>query len=639
MSMPTFLPCFGQPCRRCVFRCPDPNTAIPSAKHNHQGTTRGSSSEVGDEDFGVDGSSPRPLPFITYRGPPTAKNNENPKIYCNSIMTEAGEDKKARLAAGPFKKGHSEVGRSGQPDAMSAEAFQPRGSHHALKDAQANVSTAESAAGLHGRDNSGHVHQFLHQNSPVKCQADHDLTFMPSSISNRVKLPVHQVQAPRHPRSLIHQTPAWDHFVDPLEYTPRSRLSNPRQNNNVSEEPPRTHQSFDGVQEEKDLPDLPFEHHHLPFPLNLEYRKTPPLTWNTCLNEVLGHGSVDQDMVGRVKGRVKNSTAKNGDGENERFHMSAIAAGLVPNFSYRVVGSPFYDRVITAQSPPPAMTNGILPDSPGSDDTEPDRHTSTATNHSLDFNFDLPNTPSTTSCPLRSPTSSTSEYLYCAPTSPCTSTTRCRLDTFLTEILTPSELDLCETVLHPPLNSPPRLEPLQTRLTLSLHRALLHLQDRVLNLEDSLLPQLGTALEKKTYTIDVLSVEVQSLDDQIRELKLALDFGNKILVGSWVREYEMWRTMLCIGERRRKKEWWRWWNVRKVAEGNLSPDERGEVGMKGAAMKLRNGEIEALIGMAKQNVEILREDVDDMVEKVEKCRREHTPYPVVERVEGSWRDV
>lgn len=351
-------------------------------------------------------------------------------------------------------------------------------------------------------------------------------------------------------------------------------------------------------------------------------------------------------MVERVKERVKSSTTTNGDGTNEHFHVSPIEAGLVPSFCYPVAGSPFYDHVSTAKSSPPALTNkevnGVANSGVGGD-SEPEWHTSNVTKHSdrsLNFDFGLHNdtTPSTPSSPLRSPTSSTSDSLYRAPTPPSTSTTRHCLNTLLTEMLTQSELDLCETVLRPPLNSSARLDPLQTRLTLSLHRALLHLQDRVLYLEDNLLPQLAAALEKKTYTIDVLSVEVRNLDDQIRELKYTLDFGNKILAGCWVREYEMWRTLLGVKQTRRRKEWWRWWNTKKVEEVILSPDEGEELGT-GDEINLRTGELEALIGMAEQNVDILREDVDNMVEKVEKCRTEYTPFRAVERVEGSWRDV
>lgn len=641
-SMPALRPCFFPSCRRRARQVSKSNAIMPPTTHGRQGTAGDSSSEVGDGASNDGGSSPAPLPVIKDSGPPTAQNYENPDVYWNSIMIEADENEKGRLAAVPRRKGHPEANRSGLPAALSAESSQPRGSSHTFEDTKRDVidsSTPDVTTAHQGRHTDGRAQLFQRRNNHGQGQADHDLTVMSAAVPNHNLLHAHQVQRPRPPDSLIAGTFAWDDFMNPLEYTPRSRLPNPGQLNIVFEESPRTHQSFNGIQEEKDLPDLPLEHQSLTPSSSQVSRKTPPLTWNACLNKVLGHGSVDQDMVARVEERVKSSTTTNGDGAYQQSHVSTIGAGLVPNFSYPIVSSPFYDRISAAQSPPPTLTNGVSPSPLAKVDNEPDQHTSTATNRSLDFDFDFPKTPSAPSSPSCSPSSSTSDSLYRAPTPPSTSTTRRRLDALLTEILTPSELDLCETVLRPPLHSPPRLDPLPTRLTLSLHRALIHLQDRVLHLEDSLLPQLGTALEKKTYTIDVLSVEVRNLDVQIRELKLALDFGNKIIAGCWVREYEVWRTLLGIRERRRRKDWWRWWNSKKVEDGVLSPVEGGEASMTGEELRLRNGEVEALISMARQNVEILREDVDDMVEKVERCRRQYAPYPAVERVEGSWRDV
>jgi hypothetical protein len=54
---------------------------------------------------------------------------------------------------------------------------------------------------------------------------------------------------------------------------------------------------------------------------------------------------------------------------------------------------------------------------------------------------------------------------------------------------------------------------------------------------------------------------------------------------------------------------------------------------------LTKREVDALVLMAEQNVKILREDVDDMVERVEKCKRRFVAYPAVECGVGSWRDV
>lgn len=82
------------------------------------------------------------------------------------------------------------------------------------------------------------------------------------------------------------------------------------------------------------------------------------------------------------------------------------------------------------------------------------------------------------------------------------------------------------------------------------------------------------------------------------------------------------------------------WKTVKVEneEEMLSPDD-GRQAWTGEKMKLSNGELEVLIEMAKQNVDVLREDVDDMVEKVERCRREAQPASTPQPEPGSWRDV
>jgi hypothetical protein len=55
--------------------------------------------------------------------------------------------------------------------------------------------------------------------------------------------------------------------------------------------------------------------------------------------------------------------------------------------------------------------------------------------------------------------------------------------------------------------------------------------------------------------------------------------------------------------------------------------------------RLKNGELNAMALMAEQNVQILREDVDDMAERIEVLKRKFVAFPVVEREERSWRDV
>jgi hypothetical protein len=67
-----------------------------------------------------------------------------------------------------------------------------------------------------------------------------------------------------------------------------------------------------------------------------------------------------------------------------------------------------------------------------------------------------------------------------------------------------------------------------------------------------------------------------------------------------------------------------------VTEGMLSPDS----GQKYSGRKLN-----AMVLMAEQSVGILRKDVEDMVVKVEECKRTFVASPSVEAEEGSWREI
>jgi hypothetical protein len=97
-----------------------------------------------------------------------------------------------------------------------------------------------------------------------------------------------------------------------------------------------------------------------------------------------------------------------------------------------------------------------------------------------------------------------------------------------------------------------------------------HLQDHITHLEDNLLPRLGTALEHKTFTIDVLSTELRNLEDQVDELNQTVDLGSKVLAGCWVREYEIWRTL--VGTRESSdREWRRYLTRQERAPKGLMP--------------------------------------------------------------------
>ncbi|KAF2850825.1 hypothetical protein T440DRAFT_498990 [Plenodomus tracheiphilus IPT5] len=299
------------------------------------------------------------------------------------------------------------------------------------------------------------------------------------------------------------------------------------------------------------------------------------LTWNSVLNQILANDAVDPLMKERVHERVNASSTTNGSGHS-KHPVTAIATGLVPNFSRPIYGSGFYSREdveIEVQSDAMHATEQMA-------------------------TFQLPN-------------------------------------------------------VH------------------SLHAILLGLQDRNISLEEDLIPRISYYLSDKTEEVDSLLAETAFQTDQIAELKHCIGYMNRILRGCWSREWEIWYTTLDIRRRRLA-------NVgtlrrlfsrrvgRRVGRlaleerdmqggmpkgypcGSRGPEmdfvvwdeEKSVVGRRGVAEK----ELDALMLMAKQNVDILKEDMEEVVcmikdfwwnirdAKGKERERE-------EEEQGSWRDV
>ncbi|KAF1840546.1 uncharacterized protein K460DRAFT_371745 [Cucurbitaria berberidis CBS 394.84] len=204
--------------------------------------------------------------------------------------------------------------------------------------------------------------------------------------------------------------------------------------------------------------------------------------------------------------------------------------------------------------------------------------------------------------------------------------------------------------------------PCRDRLVCKLHTVILGLQDRISGLEDTLVPQLSTWLEKKSNTIDDLIVEVLRSKAEITDLKHAVDFGNKIVSGCWEREGEVWHTLAKIQTKRRARNSGLFrrltgrcrdqkpqdadrcsGDVPEGCEKQASQHQASDVSFprtKENSATLSNKELDALLAITAQNVRILREDVEDMVTMVQECKRRASGIEEIERVEeGSWRDV
>jgi hypothetical protein len=543
-----------------------------------------------------------------------------------------------------------------------------------------NSSTTRTTDVKRKPDNNRGLQSLQRNLSYGKERAENDLTVMMFTLpdyTRRLDAPTPRIERP--PEPLSPGTQRWDEFMDfPSENFMHSYHAEDDQPPIMSEQLTAT-ACLTGVPEEEDLQEAS-QVYHVGVPMAREDSgSSAGLTWNLAMSEVMSHEAVDPAIRKAIRERVRNSETTKGSDNGEPIFVSTAEAGLVPNFSYPIAAAAYYDRLAGEQPKSPVLTNGIESEPSEAEQFEQDRRTSTIVNRcsTPEQRWPLKDLPDGISS--SSSSTMTEDSLYRPPTPDWTTVVPKRVRNLLKEVLTPSELSLCNDIikassitLTPPtspghdnylkkactshgtpidteptkrINTKPA-PPALIRLVTKLHTLLHHLQDRATYLEDNLLPILGTALERKTFTIDVLSIEIQNLGDQVRELKTAVDFGNRILAGCWVREYEVWRTLATIREKRQRRGGMgllRRMTGRKtkLANGVLSPMNysRAQTPVSKAKQALTTRELDALVLMAEQNVQILREDVDEMVDRVEKCKRTIRAYEAVEREEGSWRDV
>ena len=222
-------------------------------------------------------------------------------------------------------------------------------------------------------------------------------------------------------------------------------------------------------------------------------------------------------------------------------------------------------------------------------------------------------------------------------------------------VLTSSKLDLHAEIvggstptqssalsaLVPPSNADSPT-PLHNRLVGKLHSTVYGLQDRVTGLEEDLVPRMTAWLTQKETKIGELNTKAANLRDEINTLKQTVDFGTKLLNGCWEREWELWSTLIAIQKQREsnRNSLSRIFSRRKSTIGSdmqVLGDSmpRGYVPQTPSSDRstqrlLRTRELDAILLMAKQNVTILKEDMEDMAGLV-------TAYQT--RAESSWRDI
>ncbi|KAG9188277.1 hypothetical protein G6011_02200 [Alternaria panax] len=343
----------------------------------------------------------------------------------------------------------------------------------------------------------------------------------------------------------------------------------------------------------------------LPSRLSTRTEQPEQLTWNSALNSILRNEAVDPAMRARVRERVERSLTAFGPSLCDRVShpVAVVDAGLVSNFSYPIAGS-YYP-------------------SPSSD-------------HSDDSSNDPRHHPP-------SPPDRVPEHVFI----------------LLCSLLTPSELALHYRVIQDsaPPHAPPFPDlvppsnvvsntPVEVRLIQKLHTAVYGLQDRVLGVEEDLIPELSTNLENKHLQVRELDLENRSLQDEVTELKRILKFSNKVLAGCWEREWEIWRTLLDIkrGREMCRSPWARMFSrtsdtytrddglldYHKPEDYVAQPRQSGRV----AQSPLKKKGLDALLLLAKQNVGIIVEDLGEMTVLVEAFQERNEVEVEVQPTEG-----
>lgn len=234
-----------------------------------------------------------------------------------------------------------------------------------------------------------------------------------------------------------------------------------------------------------------------------------------------------------------------------------------------------------------------------------------------------------------------------------------RVRSLLSSLLTPSELSLHYQTLtngSSTSSSPSK----HNELTCKLHTAIKFLQDRVCHLEDNLVPLLSTLSEGKSVKINELGAERVHLMGEIHVLKTLVDCESKVIEDCLTRECDVLRALANI-RNRRDVPLARGWSLGKLtrrgrnsraeaqcygnASGKCTREQNHLSGVSpGAAwnnVSLVNQELDALLRIAEENAEELRDDIEDMHILIRDYKKTYKRRAVVERgrVEGSWRDV
>ncbi|KAF2788144.1 hypothetical protein K505DRAFT_342335 [Melanomma pulvis-pyrius CBS 109.77] len=272
---------------------------------------------------------------------------------------------------------------------------------------------------------------------------------------------------------------------------------------------------------------------HYPSPLSYE-----GLTWNLALRGIISSDAIQPETREAIQCRLNNRISVD--------IISPADIGLVPNFSYPIAAAPFYDQysalgIVSEYGEEdwgreqveydssfycqtPDTPNGIIPELEEIERIVNGIHTSAR-----------PSVPEPLDTPVYISHSSSPNHVS-------------RLST------TPSA--------HPLIHE----YDYESTIT-TLQSEISALRARNYELEEDIVPSLTDSIERQSMTIDSNLSIIDALREEIVDLKIAVDFGNKVLGGCWARE---WATLSTINEIRGRNK-------------NRNGRQRGRVGLGGGA--------------------------------------------------------
>jgi hypothetical protein len=200
-----------------------------------------------------------------------------------------------------------------------------------------------------------------------------------------------------------------------------------------------------------------------------------------------------------------------------------------------------------------------------------------------------------------------------------------------------------------------------------LHRIIDSQRKRGEYLEDTIIPDFSEALEDSERMVALLTGTAQIMEQEIGELKVVCETGNRLLGACWARQWHLWGWLNALSHKKSSKpmsilrgicggrddrqqnrdqlgpEWYADQHPQTLPNGISRTDTRASKSSTSAS-GLSRRELDAVTETAYYNLEITREDVNNVsrlvkgwedrkVIAIQEMFGEANPEP------GSWRDV